>query len=532
MTNEDDAEHAMNVYGGTFGQKIQLRSSLSRYAGATPRWLASVGIALAVAVAYFLSARLGLALLTVPDGVAVFWPAAGVSAGALIALGRGARWPVATGVVAATIAANLLGDRDLWSASVFGVCNAAEALIAATLIERYFGQRFDLDRLSHVLGFFAATIVGTTASGIGGTLGYVWFHTSATPVLSIWYHWFASDALGIIAVAPLLIGFASIQRRAISRTELAEAGVALALITLVTGFGVFAPWEPWALTIPLAVSVPLFLWLTSRCAPIFTAAAIFLFAIAIVWTTTFGIGLFAIPAIPPSGRISAAQAGLLAMSLCALVLAALFAERHRHERALEKSEERLRLAVAASHMGMFDWDLRTGTFLWSDEWYRMLGYEVGEVEPSQAAWMARIHPDDRKTANASRESATRDHREFSSVYRIVRPDGDIRWIQSHGRFLFEAGRPVRLIGLKQDITENAAAGRNPARARRRTTTPHSQSDGGRAIDCVSNLRYGRLARRFRNPLQSSSRGAIACAGAPVARRRRTDHPRRAGGHGI
>ena len=177
-------------------------------------------------------------------------------------------------------------------------------------------------------------------------------------------------------------------------------------------------------------------------------------AIAIVWTTTVGIGLFASPDTQASGRVPAAQAGLLAVSLCALVLAALFAERRRHELALEKSEERLRLAVAASHMGMFDWDLRTGTFLWSDEWYRMLGYEVGDVEPSQAAWMARIHPDDRETANTSRESATRDHREFSSAYRIVRPDGAIRWIQSHGRFLFEAGIPVRLIGLKQDITES------------------------------------------------------------------------------
>ena len=70
-------------------------------------------LALFVAIAYFLAARLGLHLLTEFEGVAVFWPASGIAAGVLIALGRTARAPVAIGVVAATIAANLLGDRNL-----------------------------------------------------------------------------------------------------------------------------------------------------------------------------------------------------------------------------------------------------------------------------------------------------------------------------------------------------------------------------------------------------------------------------------
>jgi integral membrane sensor domain MASE1 len=71
-----------------------------------PRWIGALGLAVAVGVAYFLAARLGLFLLTQPDGVAVFWPAAGVSSGVLIALGRGVRWPVAVGTIVATIAAN------------------------------------------------------------------------------------------------------------------------------------------------------------------------------------------------------------------------------------------------------------------------------------------------------------------------------------------------------------------------------------------------------------------------------------------
>ena len=77
-------------------------------------------------MAYFVTARLSLALLEPADGVAVFWPAAGVASGILIALGPAAQWPVVVGVVAATIAANLLGDRNVWSSVFFAVANAGD----------------------------------------------------------------------------------------------------------------------------------------------------------------------------------------------------------------------------------------------------------------------------------------------------------------------------------------------------------------------------------------------------------------------
>src|SRR6185312_3598572 len=109
--------------------------------------------------------RLSLELLTKPDGVAVFWPAAGVAAGILVGVGPFARTPVIAGVVTATIAANLLGDRNILSAIVFAACNAAEAMLIAALIHRFFGYPFSLDRMQHVQGFVAAAIVSTAMSG-------------------------------------------------------------------------------------------------------------------------------------------------------------------------------------------------------------------------------------------------------------------------------------------------------------------------------------------------------------------------------
>ena len=94
-----------------------------------PPWAMSLGLAVAVGLIYFLAARLSLALISRPDGVAVFWPAAGVASGVLIGLGPAARVPVILGTMAATILANILGDRNVWSALVFAACNAGEAVL-------------------------------------------------------------------------------------------------------------------------------------------------------------------------------------------------------------------------------------------------------------------------------------------------------------------------------------------------------------------------------------------------------------------
>ena len=87
-----------------------------------------IALGIIVAIGYWLAARLSLVLLTPADGVAVFWPAAGIASGVLLALGPKARWPVAAGVMAATIVANLQGDRNLAPAIMFAFCNAGEAL--------------------------------------------------------------------------------------------------------------------------------------------------------------------------------------------------------------------------------------------------------------------------------------------------------------------------------------------------------------------------------------------------------------------
>jgi signal transduction histidine kinase len=241
--------------------------------------------------------------------------------------------------MAATIVANLSGDRNLWSAVLFGLCNAGEAVLTAWLIGHYFGSDFNLSKPRNVLGFAGAAIAGVAVSGIGGAVTFKLFHSTTTPMLTIWQHWFASDGLGIITVAPLLIELASASRDRPSQSEFVEGAMAVAALALVSGLAFLLRSELLAAVGPVAVLFAPLLWLAARCRPVFAAAAAFIVSLSIVWTTTFGIGYFGNPSLSTAERVLAAQFSILLVTISASVLAALFAE----------IRDKRRLAEAALH---------------------------------------------------------------------------------------------------------------------------------------------------------------------------------------
>jgi PAS domain S-box-containing protein len=426
-------------------------------ADATWKWTSSIGLALVVGITYFLAARLSLSLLTKPDGVAVFWPASGVAAGALISLGHRAKWPVAIGAAAATIAANLLGDRSLAGAVTFALCNAGEAMLAAGLIQRYFGRAFTLHSLRSVLGLLAAAVLSAAISGIGGVVGFKLFHLSPAPGLIIWQHWLASDALGILTVAPLLIGASAAARDHPPRKEVLEGAIALFAIALTSALVIFLPRVPLATVVPIVLLFPLLLWLAARCQPVFAAGAAFIIALTIVWTTTFGIGFFGDPELPVEDRILGAQASILTTSLCTLVLAALFAERRRQEAALRESAARLEKALAAGSVIAFEWDARTGSSHRSVNAANLLGYDP-RAPLSATGFLALIHPDDREHFYAEMKSVRPNHPSYAVTFRVIRSDTSEMWLEETATAEFDvAGNCLHIKGLTRDITRSKRA---------------------------------------------------------------------------
>jgi signal transduction histidine kinase len=293
----------------------------------TQRWVGSIGLTAAIGLAYFLTARFSVRLILESSGVAVFWPAAGISSGLLIALGPRARWPVLAGVMVATIATHLIINDPLWAGVALGLCNGAEALITAGLIQHYFGAGFNLVRVRHVVGLLAAAVAATTVSGIGGAVTYRLMRGPSAPMLDSWQHWFASDFVGIIAVAPLVIGLTDVVRRPSPRSEVIEGMLALVALALMTGLIISLPRGLWETVFPITWLFPVLAWLAARGRPAFSAAGAFLVSIAIVLTTILGIGHFGDPSHPINERVLGAQAGILVVTLSAYVLAALFAQR-------------------------------------------------------------------------------------------------------------------------------------------------------------------------------------------------------------
>jgi PAS domain S-box-containing protein len=426
-------------------------------AGPLRQRVVPIMLTVAVGVAYFLAARLSLHLLTM-SGVAVFWPAAGISSGILIALGRDARWPVAVGVIAANIVANLMGDRNVLSSSIFTLSDAGEALLVAWIIERAIGSDFSLGRLRHMLALMAAAIVGTAVSGIGGTLGYKLAYNPDDPAWTVWRQWVASDAIGIVAVAPLIIGFVAALRAPPPRRELIEGVVGVIAVAAAAGTIIFIlPADWWEMCVAVVLLFPVVLWVSARCQPEFVTAAVFAVSIIVMAAVSFKLGHYGIVAPSMDDSIISAQITIVGTALCAFVLSALFAEQRRLGAGALEREARLQEALRAGGVFAFEWDVRTGLSSRSGNAAEILGTDANLI-PTAASFLARVHPDDRARLKALRSNVHRDNPTCSMIFRFRGPDGQEIWLQETSKAEFDAaGRLAFIKGLGRDITEQKRA---------------------------------------------------------------------------
>ena len=124
------------------------------------------------------------------------------------------------------------------------------------------------------------------------------------------------------------------------------------------------------------------------------------------------------------------------------------------EQALRESEERLRLALSAGSMAVWDWNVETERVLWNDEHYTLLGYEPGSVTPSYESWRSRVVPDDLARVEAAIQNCLRTGENYTGVFRVLGQNDVIRWVEAHGRVeLTLLRKPLRLYGVLFDVTD-------------------------------------------------------------------------------
>lgn len=124
------------------------------------------------------------------------------------------------------------------------------------------------------------------------------------------------------------------------------------------------------------------------------------------------------------------------------------------EEALRESEERLRLALEAGKMGTWEWRIGTSRVTWSPGLEAIHGLSPGTFPGTFEAYQRDIHPEDREYVLESLRETLQEGREHRIEYRIVRPDGEVRWIEGRGRLIRdEEGRPERMVGVCMDVDE-------------------------------------------------------------------------------
>jgi PAS domain S-box-containing protein len=134
--------------------------------------------------------------------------------------------------------------------------------------------------------------------------------------------------------------------------------------------------------------------------------------------------------------------------------------RKRAEEGLRRSEASLRKAQQVSHVGSWKWNIKTNQLEWSDEMYHIFGIEKEDFSGSLEEVIAQaIHPDDRFEVERSNLSVIREKKPIPLEYRVIRPDQSIRtvWAEAGELMVDEAGNPVLLTGIVQDITERKQA---------------------------------------------------------------------------
>jgi PAS domain S-box-containing protein len=133
---------------------------------------------------------------------------------------------------------------------------------------------------------------------------------------------------------------------------------------------------------------------------------------------------------------------------------ALVVEQKRAQEKLQEREAQLAEAQRIAGIGSWEWEVGTNEVVWSDELYRLYGLEPQSVHGTFESYLERVHPDDRDRVRMVIEEVVRTAGSFDFDERIVRPDGEVRVLQSRGRTLTSSdGRVVRLVGTCQDVTE-------------------------------------------------------------------------------
>jgi PAS domain S-box-containing protein len=244
-------------------------------------------------------------------------------------------------------------------------------------------------------------------------------------------------------------------RERLPRHELMEGWAGLIILTALTVVLISLPDGPWATALPEAMVFPFLLWVAIRCRPVFAAAAALAVGLTVIGSTALNVGNFDWQK-PLADRILAAQTFVFIESILVVLLAAVFAERRRSERAVKQVADRLQVALDGAALGAFSADLATGQLACDRRAAQFHGHSVLPTTIKESRRF--VHAEDLSRIDGALAEARRTHSNWKAEYRVVPPPGhphagETRWIAVEGSIERDVhGAPMQLLGVTRDIT--------------------------------------------------------------------------------
>jgi PAS domain S-box-containing protein len=412
----------------------------------------------ALAAVYYAAARLGLRYASIGQSISLVWPPTGLAIAALILLGQRA-WP---GIAAGAFLANAGTPVPLATAAAMAAGNTLEAVVAVALLTRRAGSPLRLDAMMTVralvlsaapAGALVSAIIGVTALVAGGALPGTAFASAAAV-------WWTGDLLGALIVAPLLLAWLT----APTSTHSVRGTLEVVLLCLGTvlaaelGLGHLLPVPALLRRLDyLYLLFPFAVWAALRFGSRGASLMTFVIAVVAVWRTVTGGGPFNTDS--GGGTLFAVGCYLAIVAVTGLLLAAAVThERETATEVLRRRDEQLRVALDAAQMGVWFWSATDNRLTWDDTLRRMYGLAPDDRVAGYEDFISRVHPDDREFVETSVRRALSEGGRLDYQFRIVLPDGRVRWIADLGSVLpGKDGQPAGMTGTCQDVTDRRTA---------------------------------------------------------------------------
>jgi len=414
--------------------------------------------ALLVFAAYYLGAKIGFALTFRPHPVSVLWPPNSILLAALILTPVRVWWLILLAAFPAHLAAQLQSNVPLTMILCWFISNSCEALIGAACVRYLIDGPVRFNRLGNVgiFVFFAAFLAPFLSSFVDAAFVAI-NHWGEDSYWQVWRIRLSSNILAALTLAPLIVtwfadGIAWLGK--IRRARFLEAALLIFALLSVNTM-VFYKLGSTADSALLYLPLPLLIWAAVRFGSRGASAAICVLTFLAIWSARHGYGPFSTSSAEENAL--SIQMSLIMMSVPLLLLAAVIEERSKGALTLREREERVSLAAESADLAFWTIDFEGGEG-WMSEKGRAI-FNFGSDEPlSRELFLSRVHPEDRKIVDVALERARATSQTFEVEYRLLRPDGETRWLISRGRYLRnDQGEVTELIGVAIDITEQFKA---------------------------------------------------------------------------